>query len=83
VDPVVDDVGATLAESAVAALALATVDFVDVAVYADQEDVKAVQQVSQLASPRRELDDVFDDQVIAGVSERRQASVEPGKEPGA
>jgi hypothetical protein len=49
VDPVVNDVGATFADSAVAALGLAAVDLVDIAVPADQEDVQALQQVSQLA----------------------------------
>ena len=68
-DLVEREVGLRFADTAVAAAAFATVEFLRVAVHADQEDIQAGEQTGQLGTPRAELDDVFDDQIVAGLGE--------------
>ncbi len=48
--------------------------------HADEEHVEAGQQLGQLGPPGGELDDVFDDQVVAGRGQGGQAPVEAGEQ---
>src|SRR6266487_998704 len=50
----------------VAALAFAPVELLQFAMHADRVDVQAGQEPSQVLPPGPELDDVINDQVIAG-----------------
>jgi hypothetical protein len=67
VDQVLFDMAAALADSAITAGALATIQFIEVAVDPDQEDVQVRQQPGQLITPRGELDHMLDDQIVAGL----------------
>lgn len=80
-DPVGLHVCASLADAAVAAGPFAAVDLVQPAVHADQEHVQPIEQAGQLSAPGAVLDDVLDDQVVAGRRESRQAPVKAGEEP--
>jgi hypothetical protein len=80
-DLVEHEVGASFADTAVSAAAFAAAEFFRIAVHADQEDVQAGEQTVQLGTPPAELDDVFDDQVIASLGECGQAAVKAGEEP--
>jgi hypothetical protein len=61
---------AAFADAAVAAEAFPAVQFVQVAVHTDEEDVQVCQEAGQFVTPGRKLDHVLDDQVVAGVGER-------------
>jgi len=56
VDPVDREVGASFAGTAVSAAAFAPVEFLQVAMHADQEDVQTGEQTGQLGTPGTELD---------------------------
>jgi hypothetical protein len=80
VDAVELDMRTTLADAAVAPFAFAPVELVEVAVHADQEHVEPLQQRGQLVAPGGELDDVLDDQIVAGGGEGGDAAMEAVEE---
>jgi hypothetical protein len=67
------DVAAALADATVTAGAFSAVQFVEVAVHTNEEDVQVRQEAGQFVTPGWELDDMLDDQVVAGVGEGGQA----------
>jgi hypothetical protein len=79
-DAVADQVRTSLADPPVAALALAPTDLLDRAVHTDEVDIQPGQQASEIPAPRRELNDVINDQVVPSLGQRGQAPVKPGKE---
>jgi hypothetical protein len=76
VDSIDFDVFPTFAKPAVTARAFATIDLVERAMNCHQKDVEWLQELGERRSPGFGLDDVLDDQVVAGCSEHGEAAME-------
>lgn len=76
------DMRAPFADPPIAAVSLPPIEFVKVAMHANQVDVQAREERRELTPPGRELDDVLHDQVVTGIGESGQAAVESSEEPG-
>ncbi len=61
---------------AVASLALPAGKLARRAVHADEEDIVWGEEVGDQSAPLLELDDVIDDEIVAGLSDRRETAVE-------
>ncbi|MCW2863519.1 MAG: hypothetical protein JWP48_5227 [Actinoallomurus sp.] len=76
------DVATALADATITAGAFSTVQFVEVAVHADEEDVQVRQEPGQFVTPGRELDHMLDDQIVAGSASAGRQRWNPAKKRG-
>ncbi len=79
--PVLLQVRPAFANGSIATEAFATLDFLHGAMHAHQENVVRLQQMSQIRSPLWELDNVFDDEIVAGCGERGDTPMEAIEKP--
>lgn len=71
---------AALADFSIAPEPLSSLQLADLTVYADEEHRVMAQQRHQIDVPAPELDHVLDDQVVAGIGDRRGTAVESVEE---
>ena len=71
----------SFAPVAIASLALSAGKLAWRAVDANEKDIVWCQEVSEQSAPLLELDDVIDDEIIAGLSDRRETAVKGFEEP--
>jgi len=76
VDSVGLDMCSPLTDTSVSAGLFTTVKLVKVTMNPDQEDIKALEELTKMVAPFGVLDDVVHNQVVSGRSHRRDTSVE-------